>query len=512
MTNESAVAENNTKPTALIIDDEPTLARNIGVFLEREGLQAEVALSGEEGIMRFASNPAQVVILDYNLPGANGLDVLSRLLATAPNTRVIMITGSGSEDTAMAALKGGAADYLKKPIQLAALKLVIDRVLTRRRCEDMPQGMRGTRMMDTLERRRRGDLIASQATSWQGRLVVEPPSGTPREAAPMVDRASQMVGESQPMRRLKSLIGRVVEADLQHTGAEPPAVLITGETGTGKELVANALHREGSRKAGPFVEVNCAGIPASLLEAELFGHEKGAFTDAKQMRVGLIESASGGTLFLDEIGDLDPAAQAKLLKVLEERRVRRLGSGVEHQVDVRFVAATSRDLEAMVRDGLFRADLYYRLRMICIQVPALRVRTGDIKRLAEHFTLLYGGRYGKPGARLASEAYAILERQPWHGNVRELKSTIEQAIVLAESDVIGVGELCLQPRADESHEAPEAPVGPPVPGRTLSEMERELLVNAMKESRSNASLAARMLGISRDTLRYRAKKYNLRQG
>ena len=511
MTNESAVAENNTRPTALVIDDEPTLARNIGVFLEREGLQAEVALSGEEGIMRFASNPAQVVILDYNLPGANGLDVLSRLLATAPNTRVIMITGSGSEDTAMAALKGGAADYLKKPIQLAALKLVIDRVLTRRRCEDMPQGMRGTRMMDTLERRRRGDLIVSQATSWQGRLVVEPPAGTPREAAPMVDRASQMVGESQPMRRLKSLIGRVVEADLQHTGAEPPAVLITGETGTGKELVANALYREGSRKAGPFVEVNCAGIPASLLEAELFGHEKGAFTDAKQMRVGLIESASGGTLFLDEIGDLDPAAQAKLLKVLEERRVRRLGSGVEHQVDVRFVAATSRDLEAMVRDGLFRADLYYRLRMICIQVPALRVRTGDIKRLAEHFTLLYGGRYGKPGARLASEAYAILERQPWHGNVRELKSTIEQAIVLAESDVIGVGELCLQPRADESPEAPEAPVGPLVPGRTLSEMERELLVNAMKESRSNASLAARMLGISRDTLRYRAKKYNLRQ-
>ena len=509
MSHESAVADNNTKATALVIDDEPTLARNIGVFLEREGLQAEVALSGEEGILRFASNPAQVVILDYNLPGANGLDVLSRLLATAPNTRVIMITGSGSEDTAMAALKGGAADYLKKPIQLAALKLVIDRVLTRRRCEDMPQGMRGTRMMDTLERRRRGDLIVSQATSWQGRLVVEPPSGTPREAAPMVDRASQMVGESQPMRRLKSLIGRVVEADLQHTGAEPPAVLITGETGTGKELVANALYREGSRKAGPFVEVNCAGIPASLLEAELFGHEKGAFTDAKQMRVGLIESASGGTLFLDEIGDLDPAAQAKLLKVLEERRVRRLGSGAEHQVDVRFVAATSRDLEAMVRDGLFRADLYYRLRMICIQVPALRERTGDIKRLAEHFTRIYGGRYGKPGARLASEAYAILERQPWHGNVRELKSTIEQAIVLAESDVIGVGELCLQPRADELHEVPVAAL---VPGMTLPEMERELLVNAMKESRSNVSLAARLLGISRDTLCYRAKKYNLQQG
>ena len=509
MSHESAVADTRTKATALVIDDEPTLARNIGVFLEREGLQAEVALSGEEGILRFASNPAQVVILDYNLPGANGLDVLSRLLATAPNTRVIMITGSGSEDTAMAALKGGAADYLKKPIQLAALKLVIDRVLTRRRCEDMPQGMRGTRMMDTLERRRRGDLIVSQATSWQGRLVVEPPSGTPREAAPMVDRASQMVGESQPMRRLKSLIGRVVEADLQHTGAEPPAVLITGETGTGKELVANALYREGSRKAGPFVEVNCAGIPASLLEAELFGHEKGAFTDAKQMRVGLIESASGGTLFLDEIGDLDPAAQAKLLKVLEERRVRRLGSGAEHQVDVRFVAATSRDLEAMVRDGLFRADLYYRLRMIRIQVPALREREGDIKRLAEHFALTYGGRYGKPGVRLASEAYAVLERQPWNGNVRELKSTIEQAVVLAESDVIGVGELCLQPRADELHEVPVAAL---VPGMTLPEMERELLVNAMKESRSNVSLAARLLGISRDTLRYRAKKYNLQQG
>ena len=515
-------------PTVLLIEDEPTLARNICFFLEREGLAVEMASSGEVGLELFEQFKPQVVLLDYGLPGIDGLEVLSRIMAKAPRTRVILLTGSGNEQTAVKALKGGAADYLKKPMELAALRLVIDRALQRRRSEDVPEGMRAVRhagIMDTLQRRRKGDPLEAQTTSWQGKLVAEPlPSAksvttatamigvlpgraVPREAQ-RENGLSALVGESAPMFSLKALIGKIIDADMQLSGTDSPAVLITGETGTGKELVARALHFEGRHRAGPFIEINCAGIPAALLEAELFGHERGAFTDAKEAKPGLIESAAGGTLFLDEIGDLDLASQAKLLKVLEERRVRRLGSLKERSVDTRFLAATSCALEAMVREGRFRADLYYRLRMIRVHVPALRERGVDVVRLAEHFLAIHGARYGKPGLRLSSDAMAALNRHVWEGNVRELKNTIEQAIILASGEAIGVGDLSIRIVGKEDR-ASVSQIFERHDSLNLHQVERDMLVAALHQARANVSKAARMLGISRDTLRYRAKKLEI---
>jgi len=497
-------------PAILVIEDEPVFARNLRVFLEREGLEVAVAPSGESGLQVLAEAPPQVVLLDYNLPGIDGLQVLARIVARAPRVRVIMMTGHGSEDVAVKALKGGAADYLKKPIELAALRLVVHRVLARRRHDDQPLGLRsvdGRRVMDILERRRTSDAPAA----WPAALPVAstaalPAPAMPAEkaaaaktaspaAAPVPRSLAAMVGESAPMLRLRLLVGKVIEADLQRTCADSPAVLVTGESGTGKELVARALHAEGPCKAGPFIVVNCAGIPASLLESALFGYEKGAFADAPDARIGLIESAAGGTLFLDEIGDLEPAAQARLLNVLEEKTVRRLGSSVSRAVEVRFIVGSSRDLERKLRDGEFRADLYYRLRMICIHVPPLRERQGDVLRLAEHFVGVYAPLCGKPGIRLGAEAVAALNARPWPGNVRELQNIIEQAVVLAEDALISVSDLCMQPQVvAPSHSRPD---------------EREMLVAALREAGLNITEAARLLGVSRETLRYRVKKYDI---
>lgn len=506
----------------LLIEDEVILARNLCIYLERQGLEVQIAHSGEAGLECLDSFAPEVVLLDYNLPGIDGLTVLERIMARRPTTRVIMLTGSGSETVAVAALKGGAADYLKKPMEMSALWLGIERVMERRRHDDLPLGLRSAsarRVMDSMERRRRTDPPVEQQTAWAGTLVAQGAgASTPVTTAPVAGALGALLGESAPMQTLKALVAKILQADAQCAEGQCPAVLITGETGTGKELVAQALHHDGCRKAGPFVELNCAGIPANLLETELFGYERGAFTDARQPKAGLIESAEGGTLFLDEVGDLDSAAQAKLLKVIEDRRVRRLGGVADRPVDVRFLAATSRDLEKMVRDGLFRADLYYRLRMIRVRMPALRERRGDVRLLAEHFVRQFSARYGKGALRLSSATLALLDRQLWAGNVRELKNTIEQAVVLADGQEISPDDLCLQ--ADEpgiAHEpspaVAESAMAPALPamdeGMSLPMIERELLIKALREAGANVSKAARVLGISRDTLRYRSKKYNI---
>ena len=418
--------------SVLLIEDEHRLAKNINMFLTRLGYEVFEASSGEAGLELFDRVKPQVVLLDYNLPGISGLEVLAGISARNADARVVMMTGEGSETTAVTAIRGGVADYLIKPIVLAAMLPLIDR-LSGCAVQAEPAAAAPVRGGGAVLQLVRDSAKAGKPTGHIGANK----AGAPR---------TRLLGESAPMHVLTRLIGKINEADLQVSGVESPAVLITGETGTGKELVAQELHYESRRKAGPFIELNCAGIPASLLEAELFGYERGAFTDAKTAKLGLIESAAGGTLFLDEIGDLDLGSQAKLLKVLEERRVRRLGSVQERSVDARFLAATSCDLEGMVRDGRFRADLYYRLRMIHVHVPALRERSVDVPRLAAHYLDIYAARYGKPGLRISSEAMAALSRHTWPGNVRELKNTIEQAVVLADAKVINSADLLRLPR------------------------------------------------------------------
>ena len=324
----------------LLIEDEEQLARNVKLYLERAGFEVRVAGSAEAGVEALEQFKPEAVVLDFNLPGMDGLEALARIRKRDADTIVVMVTGHGSEQVAVDAMKAGAYDYLTKPFALDKLKLVLDRAL-----------LEGRRQQELAYHRRRDADAGSSPT---------------------------LIGESPAMQRLRDAIARILDAEARLSGGAPPAVLITGETGTGKELVARALHFEGPRSAAPFVEINCANIPAHLLEAELFGFERGAFTDARERKIGLIEAADGGTLFLDEIGECELGLQSKLLKLLEDRKVRRLGSVREQQVNLRIVAATNRDLEALVREGRFRSDLYFRLNILRVCTPPLRERGDDI--------------------------------------------------------------------------------------------------------------------------------------
>ncbi len=316
----------------------------------------------------------------------------------------------------------------------------------------------------------------------------------------------RLLGECPPMRALKSTIRQVLTAESQLRDADAPAVLVLGETGSGKELVARALHFNGPRRDKPFVELNCASIPAQLLESELFGHERGAFTDARERKLGLVETAEGGTLFLDEIGDMDLGLQAKLLKLLEGKTVRRVGSVRDQRVNVRIVAATHRPLEMLVQEKTFRADLYYRLRVVQLTLPPLRERGSDIMRLAEHFVAEHARRYGKPVPALGPSARNALERHSWPGNVRELRNVLEQAVLLCGDGRIEAAQLTLSGSAAE---VAGASPGAGAAG-TLASMERQMLLRALDRTAWNVSRAARELGLSRDTLRYRIEKLGLK--
>ncbi|HMW17869.1 MAG TPA: sigma-54 dependent transcriptional regulator [Accumulibacter sp.] len=324
------------------------------------------------------------------------------------------------------------------------------------------------------------------------------------------DARQQILGESVAIVALRTRIARI--ADVQGAHSLPP-VLITGETGTGKELVARAFHYDGARCNRPFIELNCAAIPANLLEAELFGHERGAFTDAKERRIGLLEAADGGTLFLDEVAEMDLALQAKLLKVIEDGRFRRIGSVHERQADLRIVAATHQDLEERIRQGSFRADLYFRLRVLQVNVPPLREREGDALLLAGRFLDEFAHRYRRGSLRFSAQAVRAIAEHHWPGNVRELRNVVEQAVLLAADSEIALQDLCLPVRRTNSETV--AGVMPIVSdedadGSTLDRIEREVLLGALAEAGHNVSQAARKLGISRDTLRYRMEKHRLR--
>jgi two-component system, NtrC family, response regulator AtoC len=448
----------------LIVDDEAVLAKNMAIYLQRQGFDVQCAGSAEEGLACLASFRPDAVVLDFNLPGIDGLEMLARLRALEPALAVIMVTGHGSVELAVDAMKAGALDFLTKPVPLAKLRLLLERAA--------------------------GAARRDSALDYYQRRDAEPAA------------LDALTGESAGMLRLKAMLRQLLEAEARLTDGPPPAVLVRGETGTGKELVARALHFGGPRRARPFVELNCAALPVQLLESELFGHERGAFTDARERKLGLVETAEGGTLFLDEIGDMDPALQAKLLKLLEERTVRRLGSVREQRVDVRIVAATHRPLDQLVREGRFRADLYFRLRVVQLELPPLRERGDDVMLLARSFLVAHAQRYGRPLPALTAAAEQLLRGHTWPGNVRELRNLLEQAVLLGRG-----------PTLDRADLAPWSDAKPPEPlppaAATLPALERQALVQALERSGGNISQAARELGISRDTLRYRIDKHGL---
>jgi len=462
--------------SVLIVEDEPVLARNMLLYLERHGIACQLASSGEEGLSLLEAARPDVVVLDHNLPGKDGLSVLRLMREREPQLPVVMATGHGSEQVAVEAMKAGAFDYLIKPVSLHQLKQVLDRAVQ--------------------QQRQAQELRHLRAGGGVGHV-------------PAAQGLAALLGESPAMRQLQGRLRQLVDAEERLSEGHTPAVLIGGETGTGKELVARALHFEGPRRAGPFVEINCASLPAHLVESELFGHERGAFTDARERRIGLVEAAHGGTLFLDEVGELELATQAKLLKLLEDHEVRRLGSVRLQKVDVRVLAATNRPLEAMVQAGTFRSDLFFRLGALRVNLPPLRERAGDVLVLARLFLARSSRRYGKSGLRLSDEALARLQAHHWPGNVRELANVVEQCVMLAVDPVIEADDLALPVPLDSVFAGLE-PLSAEAAPTSLPETERRLLLNALERNRWNVTQAARALGISRDTLRYRIDKFALR--
>ncbi len=459
----------------LVIEDESVLAKNIAIYLERSGFEVHLAASAEEGFSAMEETRPDAIVLDFNLPGLDGMTALARIRETDSGIPVVMMTGHGNVEMAVQAMRAGAHDFLTKPVALSKLRLVLEKAFGQ------------TRQDLALDYYKRRDALSTGV--------------------------DELIGDSAPMIALKQRMAQLRQAESQMSESGAPAVLVLGETGSGKEVVARALHHGGARRDKPFVELNCAAIPAQLLESELFGHERGAFTDAREKKVGLVETAEGGTLFLDEIGDMDIALQSKLLKLLEEKVIRRLGSVREQSVDVRIVAATHRPLEELVREGRFRADLYYRLCVVQLQLPALRERGSDILTLAHHFLRSHAVRYGKAPPVLTVEAEKALMAHPWPGNVRELRNVLEQAVLLGVGAVIDVQHMALPiPQAHATAAAstpgpaPQAPLSSPA---TLVEIERAALVQALDRTGWNVSRAARLLGVTRDTLRYRIDKHGL---
>lgn len=449
----------------LVLEDETLLARSMARSLTRVGHECVTAATAVAGLQVARATRLDVVLLDIRLPDMHGLEALQQLKEIEPELIVIVITAYGSIQNAVEAMKLGATDYMAKPLDLDELKLVV------------------TRALEDLQR---------QLTYYQQKDA--------RQAAML-----QILGASRAMQAVLTLVQRLARMDPQVVG-ELPTVLILGETGTGKDLIARALHVWSPLAAQPFVDVNCTTLPKELFEAELFGYDKGAFTDAKTAKPGLIEAAAGGTLFLDEIGDLPLEAQAKLLKVIEQKIVRRVGSLQERHLQVRIVAATNRDLEASVQAGTFRQDLFYRLQVLTVQLPPLRARDQDAVLLAEHFLQTFTQKYATGPRSLTAAAMTCLQTYPWPGNVRELAHVIERAVLLSDHQDIGPELLALSPRSEATPQ-PDAPRSLPPPGVGWAQMERQLLTQALLHTQGNVSEAARQLGISREAMRYRLRKY-----
>jgi two-component system response regulator AtoC len=444
----------------LVVDDERKMRRVMQMLFERMGLESYGAETADEALARARAERVDLVVTDLRMPGMDGLELLAQLRELDPDVPVIVMTAYGTVETAIEAMKRGAVDYVLKPFDIDALELIVRRTLDMRRLQSEHRFFRDQ------EREREPAFV-------------------------------ELVGSSPAMQSLYALVRRVAPTR--------SPVLVTGETGTGKELVAHAVHELSPRAGKLFVPVNCAAIPNELLESELFGHARGAFTGADRERVGKFELADGGTLFLDEIGDMPYGLQAKLLRVLQEGVVERLGSNRRHAVDVRVVSSTHRDLPAAVRDGRFREDLYYRLNVLQVQVPTLRERRDDVPRLAAVFLERTARELGRPIPRLTPQAEATIAAYDWPGNVRELKNVMERVAVLTDGTDIGPEHFAgLSPSVPVEATAVDFRLEPAVEA-----FERRLILRALDAAGDNKAQAARLLGISERTLWYKLKRYNV---
>jgi DNA-binding NtrC family response regulator len=452
----------------LLVDDEPKLRELLTLVLRQRGHVVTHAATGEEALALATSGAFDLVLLDVSLPGMSGIDVMQRLALQDDAPTGIMMTAHGSIRSAVDAMRVGAFDYLTKPFDNDELVITIDRALEQRRLRSEVRQLR------------------SELESRYG--------------------FSDIVGISPAMRRVFQVMDKIARTD--------ETVLILGESGTGKELVARALHRRGTRASGPFVAVNCSAIPTTLVESEFFGHERGAFTDAKESRQGRFELANGGTIFLDEIGDLPLDAQAKLLRVLQERTVTRLGSTRAVPVDVRVIAATHRDLHLGTKAGTFRQDLLYRLDVLPLLLPPLRERQEDLPVLIDHLIETLAPALNPSVTSVSAEARALLASYDWPGNVRELQNAVRRALVLAEQTCLRASDLPATIRGLDPRMAsgPAEPTSlPETVSRAVERLERGLIVAALAECLHNRSQTAEMLGINRKTLFTKMKQYGLSQ-
>ncbi len=474
----------------MVVDDERMIRWSIQQALSKDGHAVATVESGEEAVAQATDEMPDLVFLDITLPGIDGLEVLRRLKAADPSVTVVMVTATEDLKTAVEAMRLGAYDYVSKPFDLDRLRVIAQNALDRH------------------ELRQEVEFHRKESVRKYGfhRVI-----GTSRNLAEVIEIARKV------------------------SKSEATTVLIQGESGTGKDLLAQAIHYESSRSTRPFIPINCTALPEELLESELMGHEKGAFTDAKLTKKGLFEMADGGTVFLDEIGDMKPGLQAKLLRFIENKTFRRVGGHRDIAVDVRIIAATNRDLAALVRNGAFREDLFFRLNVVPIRIPPLRERPEDILPLAEHYLAEFSRDFKRPVPAFPPEIKAWMTSHDWHGNVRELKNVIERAIILGSEGALDTAGFNFADREDRGQAAgtatsadagvagepqgPEARPAEPLPGRrifdlppkgvVLEEVEKDLISQALVATEWNQTKAADMLGLTRDALRYRMKKFGL---
>ncbi|MEK6643076.1 MAG: sigma-54 dependent transcriptional regulator [Planctomycetota bacterium] len=452
-----------SKARILIIEDEKLIRWSLRQRFQEEGLAVEEAENGAGGLGKMTSQTFDLVMLDYKLPDMTGLDVLRHIRESDLDIVVVMMTAFSSVENAVEAMRLGAYDYVSKPFKMDELMLTVIKAL-----------------QTTALRREVRDFRAQMKETFG---------------------FSKILGQCEAMTRLFGLI-----TDVSASGAS--TVFLRGESGTGKDLVARAIHYNSDRAARPFMNITCTAITETLLESELFGHEKGAFTDARQQKKGLLELADGGTVFLDEVGDMPSTLQAKLLRFLEEKSFRRVGGVKDIEVDVRVIAATNRDVNKLIVEGKFREDLYFRLNVIGIDLPPLRERGNDVRLIAEYFTDVYSREFRKPIQSLAPAAMEKLLRYNWPGNVRELRNTIERAVLLSKGTSINVDDLVVG-QSTTTANASSSLVKLPPGGMKLAALEEDLIRQALITTRYNQTRAAKMLGISRDQLKYRIDRYGL---